>query len=286
MKRFTRRCVVNYDPDTAGQAATERSLTLLLEQDFEVRVLALPGGADPDKFIRESGATVYAKLVEDAPAFVDYLIDRARKMDLSTAEGKLRAVNFLMPYVQRIPNRLLRSEWATRIASQLRIEEPVLRESMKKAAAERRDRVQPKAELIGSSVRPAERRLIQILVDADDFRAALAAALRKDNLHRGLETEKILDALIEACESGARPDPTALSAKLDERERRLLFDIVFESAAAASWEEAESCLASLRRRHIERELSEVQKSIEANPTGEALRVLLARKQELRKQLGE
>ena len=49
--RFTQRVVVNYDPDTAGQAATERSLTLLLEQDFDVRVLALPGGADPDKFI-------------------------------------------------------------------------------------------------------------------------------------------------------------------------------------------------------------------------------------------
>src|SRR5256885_16520496 len=52
--RFTRRVVVNYDPDTAGQAATERSLSLLLQQDFEVRVLALPPvgdkKADPDLF--------------------------------------------------------------------------------------------------------------------------------------------------------------------------------------------------------------------------------------------
>src|ERR1700724_2377433 len=52
---FTRRIVVNYDPDTAGQAATERSLVLLLEKEFDVRVLALPGGADPDKFIKEQG---------------------------------------------------------------------------------------------------------------------------------------------------------------------------------------------------------------------------------------
>src|SRR5712664_4087218 len=51
--RFTKRVIVNYDPDTAGQAATERSIAILLEQDFEVRVLALPGKADPDKFIRE-----------------------------------------------------------------------------------------------------------------------------------------------------------------------------------------------------------------------------------------
>src|SRR5713226_3452313 len=115
LQRFTKRVIVNYDPDTAGQAATERSLSLLLEQDFEVRVLALPPlgdkKADPDLFIREMGADAYMKQVKDAPPYVDYLIARARQMDLTTGEGKLRAVNFLLPYVQRIPNRILRSEW-------------------------------------------------------------------------------------------------------------------------------------------------------------------------------
>src|SRR5712671_1213825 len=114
--RFTKRVVVNYDPDTAGQAATERSIALLLEHDFEVRVLALPGKADPDKFIREQGTEAYIKVLKEAPPYVDYLIARARQMDLTTGEGKLRAVNFLLPYVQKIPNRLLRSECATRIA--------------------------------------------------------------------------------------------------------------------------------------------------------------------------
>ena len=94
--------IVNYDPDTAGQTATERSISLLLEQDFEVRVLVLPGKADPDKFIREQGADAYIKVLKEAPPYVDYLIARARRMDLTTGEGKLRAVNFLLPYVQKI----------------------------------------------------------------------------------------------------------------------------------------------------------------------------------------
>src|SRR6267143_6213161 len=111
--RFTRRVIVNYDPDAAGQTATERSISLLLEHDFEVRVLALPGKADPDKFVREQGAGAYMKLLKESPPYVDYLIARARQMDMTTAEGKLRAVNFLLPYVQKIPNRILRSEWAT-----------------------------------------------------------------------------------------------------------------------------------------------------------------------------
>src|SRR5271157_524141 len=134
--RFTKRVIVNYDPDAAGQAATERSISLLLEQDFEVRVLALPAigdkKADPDLFIKEKGAEAYIKALKESPPYVDYLIARARQMDLTTGEGKLRALNFLMPYVQRIPNRLLRSEWATRISQQLRIDEPVLRAALSK----------------------------------------------------------------------------------------------------------------------------------------------------------
>src|ERR1700730_3628881 len=145
LSRFTKRIIVNYDPDTAGQTATERSLTLLLERDFEVRVLALPPigdkKADPDLFIREKGAQAYIQALKESQPYVDYLIARARKMDLTTGEGKLRALNFLMPYLQRIPNQLLRSEWATRISQQLRIDEPVLRAALTKAAAERRSEV-------------------------------------------------------------------------------------------------------------------------------------------------
>jgi DNA primase len=290
LNRFTRRIIVNYDPDTAGQNATERSLTILLEQGAEVRVLALPGGKDPDSFIRSEGPAAYIKLLNEAPPYVDYLISRARKMDMSTGEGKLRAVNFLMPYVQRVPDRILRSEWTTRIAQQLRIEEPVLRESMRKAASERRSEVKARPELVGRVGKPAERRLVQLLIEGDDFRAPLAQKLRAEELHRGLESERILETLIVASADGARPDAATLALALEDRDRRLLFEIAFEAAAPPTWEEAESCLAVLRRRRVEEELSEVQKQIESlaasasASAGSELRRLLERKQELRRKL--
>ena len=290
LNRFTRRIIVNYDPDTAGQAATERSLTILLEQGAEIRVLALPGGKDPDSFIRSEGAAAYVKLLNEAPPYVDYLISRAGKMDMSTAEGKLRAVNFLMPYVQRIPDRILRSEWATRIAQQLRIEEPVLRESMRKAASERRSEVKARPELVSRVGKPAERRLVQMLIEADEFRAQLAEELRAEKLHAGLESERILHALIEACSTGTRPDAAELAVALEDRDRRLLFEIAFESGAPPTWAEAQSCLAVLRRRRAEEELSAVQRQIESfaaaagATAGGELRRLLERKQELRRRL--
>jgi DNA primase len=282
--RFTKRVVVNYDPDTAGQAATERSLALLLEQDFEVRVLALAGKADPDKFIKENGAEAYVKVLKEAPTYVDYLIGRARQMDLSTGEGKLRAVNFLLPYVQKMPNRILRSEWATRIAQQLRLEEPVLRAALSKAASERRSEVKTQPELMGRAAKPAERRLIRMLAEAEGFRHELAQQLQNARLYQGLETEKIFAALIVASLSGEPVQATEVATMLEERDRRLLFEILFEEASESTWEEAVSCIEALQHRQAERELAEVQRTIEASPAGPGLRGLLERKQELMRRL--
>ena len=286
--RFTKRVIVNYDPDFAGQAATERSLSALLEQDFEVKVLSLPPvgdkKADPDLFIREKGSDAYQKQLREAPPYVDYLIARARKMDLTSGEGKLRAVNFLLPYVQKVPNRILRSEWATRISQQLRLEEPVLRAALSKAAVERRSEVKTQPELVGSAAKPVERRLIRMLAEADGFRSELAQRLQSGQLYHGLETEKIFAALIVASFSGGPIQPSEIGAMLEEKDRRLLFEILFEEAQEGSWEEAQSCLEALARKQVERELADVQRGIEANPTGPALRELLTRKQELMRRL--
>jgi len=284
--RFTKRVIVNYDPDAAGQAATERSISLLLENDFEVKVLALPAigdkKADPDLFIREKGADAYVKALKEAPPYVDYLIARARQMDLTTGEGKLRALNFLMPYVQKIPNGLLRSEWATRISQQLRIDEPVLRAALNKAATERRSEVKTRPELVGKAGKPAERRLIRMLVEAEEFKRELAQKLKQGRLYQGLETEKIFAALIVAGLADQPMQPTEIGALLEERDRRVFFEILFEDAVEGTWEEAESCMEALRSRQIEQELAQVQREIESNPVGAGLRELLARKQELLK----
>jgi DNA primase len=286
--RFTKRVVVNYDPDAAGQSATERSLSLLLERDFEVRVLALPPvgdkKADPDLFIRERGKDEYLKLLKEAPPYVDYLIARARHMDLTTGEGKLRAVNFLLPYVQKIPNRILRSEWATRIAQQLRLDEPVLRAALSKAATERRSEVKTQPELVGRAAKPVERRLIRMLAEGEGFRLELAQHLQNARLYHGLETEKIFAALVIASLSGQPVQATEVAGVLEERDRRLLFEILFEEANEPTWEEAMSCIEALQHRQAERELADVQRSIEANPAAPEMRGLLEKKQELMRRL--
>ena len=286
--RFTKRVVVNYDPDAAGQSATERSLALLLEQDFEVRVLALPPvgdkKADPDLFIREKGVEEYTTLLKKAPPYVAYLIERAKKLGVETAESKVKAVNFLLPYVQKIPNPMLRKEWAAEIAARLRLEDPMLRAAFGKAAKERRSELKLQPELVGRVAKPVERRLIQMLAEAEGFRQELAQQLQNARLYHGLETEKIFAALVVASLSGQPLQATELAAVLEERDRRLLFEILFEEASEPTWEEAMSCVEALQHRQAERELADVQRSIETNPPGSALRGLLEKKQELMRRL--
>ena len=288
LSRFTKRVIINYDPDNAGQLAAERSVSLLLEQDFEVRVLALPPvgdkKADPDLFIREKGVEEYTKLLKESPPYVDYLIARARKMDLTTGEGKRRAVNFLLPYVQKIPNTILRSEWATRIAQQLHLDEPVLRAALSKAATQRHSELKIQPELVGRSAKPVERRLIRMLAEAEGFRRELAQRLQAAQLHHGLETEKVFSALIVASLADEPMQATEVATQLEERDRRILFEILFEEASEPTWEEAVSCVEALHHRQAEQELAEVQRSIEANPPVTEMRGLLEKKQDLMRRL--
>ena len=284
LARFTQRVVVNYDPDLAGRAATERSLALLLEKDFDVRVLALPGGADPDQFIREQGREAYEKLVAAAPAYIEYLIGRARQMNISSVEGKVAALNFLMPHVQRLPNRIARSEWASRIASELRIEEPALRESLKVAAVQRQGIVKPKAEFMPSALPMAEKRLMQMLAEGEGLRQSVARMLSDAGHHRGLPTEKIFQVLIKSALTGAKPDAAALGEALEEKDRRVLFSVLFETPEEASEAEAQSRLAALQRGKLELELADLQKRLEGTDAAGEMREFVARKQKLQREL--
>src|SRR6201999_4587809 len=75
--RYSKRLFVNFDPDAAGAGAAERSIELLTEEDFEVKVVTLEGGLDPDRYIRERGIKQYVAAVQGAKRYSDYLIERA-----------------------------------------------------------------------------------------------------------------------------------------------------------------------------------------------------------------
>jgi DNA primase len=142
LRRYATRVIVNFDPDTAGGNAAEKSIALLTEEGFDVQVLTLEGGLDPDRYVRERGARSYAQALRTAPTYQTWLIERARQLfPARDPKAKTEALNFLLPHIRRIPSRIARDAFANDAAQALGIDSGLVRAELKDAAAKRRDSI-------------------------------------------------------------------------------------------------------------------------------------------------
>ncbi len=192
----------------------------------------------------------------------------------------------------RVPNKIRRAEWSTELAARLNIEEALIREELRRAAAERRTEIKLRpeaAEALASGVKPAERRLLQILLENESIRADILKEMEDDAAHRGAGLEKVFAQVLTMARAGEPITAAGVAENLSESERRLVFELSFDESPepSGSLEEARSCLTAMQRRRLEGELREVQRQIqqaEQAKDNAALRTLLARKQELRQSL--
>jgi DNA primase len=164
LRRHTSQVVVNFDPDAAGANAAEKSIALLTEEGFTIKIVTLDDGLDPDRFIRERGVEAYTKALMGARRQSDYLIERARQMfPGASSEQKVKAMNFLLPHIRRMPEKLAREQFSADAAQKLGIDSAVLREELRQAALRRRDRV----ELRPVALTEVERVLLRALAITD-----------------------------------------------------------------------------------------------------------------------
>jgi DNA primase len=277
--RFSKNVVVNFDPDTAGAKATERTLGLLVEEEFQIKVLTLEPGFDPDLYIRRKGKDAYGEALRESQKYFDYLIDRARAhFPVRTPEGKVKAVNYLLPHIQRVPDRIARDEISQEIAQKLGIDSAVLRQELRHVAVQRSAAVvKAPAE---TQITDAERILIRALASArqiqpeaqhlsarngtwvdkeEEFDPARQAhfALHHEPLHRGLATESLVQALLNAGAEVA----DVMEVPCSESERRMLASILLKEDEELSAERLEGAVRALRRIHLRRRLELTQREL-------------------------
>ncbi len=270
LSRFTHKVIVNFDPDTAGINAAERSIALLTEEGFEVRVITLEGGLDPDRFVREHGAQAYMAALRSARRHADYLIDRAREQfPARTPEAKVKALNFLLPHIRRMPNALTRDAFAADAAQKLSIDSALLRQELKQAAVSRTEslpahRQQPVSEV--------ERTLLRALVlpTSNPARSLAATQLAEHTEWYGdMATGTLIEML-----ANNDPPSNPLDAAPDEPSRTLLASILRDepdtTAASPSRsqtksliEQVEDALHLLQRRYLESRQREIRAGITA-----------------------
>jgi DNA primase len=283
LKRHTSNVAVNFDPDAAGANAAEKSIALLTEEGFSIKIVTLDDGLDPDRYIRERGVEEYTKAVRAAQRQSDYLIERARQMfPGASAEQKVKAMNYLLPHIRRIPEKLSRDQFAADAAQKLGIDSAVLREELRQAALRRRDHI----EVRSTGLTEVERVLLRALAITDpeheEARRIVVEAVRtQSRLFEGLSAFAAMKALVDR---GAQ-DPMEMVE--GQTQRALLAEALMGEKEPPSAETVRGAIESLQKRRIESELRDLRARIgEAERRGDhaELAVLTQRKLELDRSL--
>jgi DNA primase len=247
--RYSRRIIVNFDPDSAGQAATKRSLELLLAEAFKVNVLTLPDNLDPDEYIRAHGSEGYLRLLKGSQPFLDYIVEQSiNAHDQTRPTGKVETINAILPYLRLVKDRIERAEQFERIADRLKIDSRLIREEFKKAAETRAERVSERAVKASIAIKPAERKLLEILLNHAAVRRRMMFEMTEED-YEGLRTARLFRLIFDFERQGAESSYSNLSQALNDEDlaRELLPALMIGGAGAPGHDEAD---------HAEREAGE------------------------------
>jgi DNA primase len=274
IKQHTHRIVVNFDPDAAGSNAAERSVTMLLDEGMQVRILELDGDLDPDEYCKQRGAAAYQERLEGAKGYFYWLADRARtKYDVRTSEGQVSVLKFLMPAVQRISDPMERMVIAGDVASYIGVDRGMVLDSFKKAVADRKEsRFQQPA----AALRHDERILINALLTRPELAAETVAEMKAMECLATVPSRRIFQAIFALEAGGSRLAFEALHARLEGEDQLLLAHAALGDDVDVSEEDFAAAMASFRKSEDEYRRAELKRRIKeserAGNMTEALRL--------------
>lgn len=277
LKRFAKRAIVVFDGDEAGKAAARRSIPIFFSQGFQMRVLLLPEGEDPDSFLRKNDPDVFKNALSMAKTPLSFLLD-------SSVLDRTETTREAIEMISKARDLLLREELLRELSELSGFREMSLRAELKRISAEKPDR---KAQdmrgkglnntvsnkgydeevLLLSSVIAFPERINEILekVPLNNFRNILVKGI----LERLREGESIEKAMITM-----KDDEKTLISRLTMEPG---FDIYNVD------KNIEDCIKAIKGRIIENSLREIQERIrEAERSGQEdkLRALLMEKQRI------
>ncbi|MBP7776583.1 MAG: DNA primase [Acidobacteria bacterium] len=288
LRRFAPKVIINFDPDTAGQNAAERSSEMLVEAGFDVNVLRLPGGDDPDTFVQKHGRDAYFNALKGSQRYLDFLLDRgAAAHNLTRDEGRREFLQQMLAVAARIPDPAARDQFADRLAHKARVTEEVVRVEIRKAAAARKTTLPARMVSTATHLTETERGLLWAILHTPEEAAKVIGSLQEADLE-GLASEEVLKKAAELSWGDPMVLPNALMERLTDREARMLAQAGAERQAPVT--DLKACAEALRRERTKRELADIDREIlglaSKDPGSARLTELVMKKIAMRRQLGE
>lgn len=194
ISRFADEAVMVFDGDKAGIAAAERAKDMISE--ITVRVLVLPGGADPAEFVGAEGAQALREAIAAAPGFSEFYLRRlTEKFDITEPTGRRKAIAEFLTFIASVPSVLEQEEYTRRAAALLGVSIGALVLERRKAAAGARawsatpaGGIPPVPVLAGEASGEAEREMLKLVIQFPG-KASLLSELDDDDWQNPLHRE-------------------------------------------------------------------------------------------------
>ncbi|MGM9642035.1 MAG: DNA primase [Eubacteriales bacterium] len=122
ISRYTKKVIISYDSDEAGQKAASKAMLLLGRVGVDVRVLKMQGAKDPDEFIKKKGADAFRALLTESRTGFEYKLEAVLgKYDISQVDNKRRAAEELAAIISDYHSSVERELYSKRAGEALSI---------------------------------------------------------------------------------------------------------------------------------------------------------------------
>ncbi len=253
-----------YDSDAAGQNATVRAMSIVKETGAVVKVITIPDGKDPDEFLRHHSADEFRALVRAALPIVEYHIQCVLKsVDYTNLEGKVNALNTMLPVVGGIRNAVELNGYIARIAQVLGIDEGVVRSELQRFSKQPVDGVPETGTAMRRVVRRADdaiRRAGRVVIRVlwqDSAAAVHLTSLVPVTAFSNAQHREILQLLVDAAAKGTVLNDVMAEAQLSpEASEELSRAMVEDFGGQDPLDLYEDCVRTLRREYLHRSYEE------------------------------
>ena len=235
IRRLTGTMTMALDQDAAGQAATLRSLDVILESfrtkavkrhgpdgspqgaDPDPRIIVMPPGQDPDEVIHRS-PNDWSKLVDSAIAAITFRIDSAiENGDTSTPQGKAQIVSEVTSHIHCLGEGFQQGNAVEYLAQKLGATIDTVKAALSRPSVARRARRPEQRPAAASPFAkldhdPMEEYCLQLVLGHPEMRD-LAAGLRADFFRRH-ENRELFNRWLDA-RPGLDKDETLATVRRD-----------------------------------------------------------------------
>ncbi len=131
MKRYTKRVIICYDADEAGQTATQKAIRLLEEVGLDVSVIRIPGSKDPDEYIKTFGKDKFKEVIESSKSKFEYSLDSLlRKYDLSLPQEKINALKETEKLISEVYSKAEQDIYIASVAKRFEVKSENIRQDV------------------------------------------------------------------------------------------------------------------------------------------------------------